>query len=201
MTESPRTNNLSRPAPGPLPATARVGVVRWYLVGIACLVITLWLALAVFGIPASFFSDPSPMLGFLRVVAVPGVLLAGYAAWYYLNGALRPQHVTVDERGVTTPAWTLAWEEILNAEVAPAPWVEPHKQQLAFHVTDEAFARVRSANRGHSGRPFGMGGLVANRPIVRTQYGTWPMASELLPVVEAQLEATPYPGRRPRWPQ
>jgi hypothetical protein len=200
MTESPRTNDLSRPGVDPLPARARVGVVRWYLVGIICLVITLWLALAVFGIPASFFSDPSPMLGFLRVIAVPGVLLAGYATWYYLNGALRPQHVTVDERGVTTPAWTLTWDEVLQARVLPSEGELPHKQQLAFHVTDEAFRRVRSANSGHSGRPFSMGGLAAIRPIVRTQFGVNPMAAELLPVVEEHLQATHGDRRPPRWP-
>jgi hypothetical protein len=201
MTTSPQANDLPSPSVGQVPVRAKVGVTRWFVVGIFCLAITVWLALAVFGVPASFFSDPSPMLGLLRIVAVPGVLLAGYAAGYYFNGALRPQHVMVDERGIATPAWTLAWEEILNAEVAPAPWVEPHKQQLAFHVTDEAFARVRAANRGHTGRPFGMGGLLADRPIVKTQYGTKPSASELFPVVEAQLEATPFQGKRPRWPK
>ncbi|MFC0248574.1 hypothetical protein ACFFIO_08665 [Citricoccus parietis] len=197
---SAQPNNGAEQGQRPEPVTARVGLVRWWFVGILSLALTVFLLCAVLGIPGSYFNDPSPMLGFLRIIAVPGVFFAGYGAWYYLNGAIRPQHVTIDDRGVSTPAWTLTWEEILNAEVSPAPWVESHKQQLAFHVTDQAFARVRSTNRGHSGRPFGMGGLLAERPIVRTQFGTTPMASDLVPEIEKQLAATPFEGTRPRWP-
>ncbi|NUL47614.1 hypothetical protein F7P69_20765 [Cellulosimicrobium funkei] len=166
------------------------------------LVLTVLLFCAVLGVPRSYFNDPSPMLGFLRIVAVPGELFAGYGAWFYLNGAIRPQHVTIDDRGVSTPAWTLAWEEIKSARVEPSDQAEVHKQQLAFYVRPGAFERVRAANRGHSGRPFGMGGLPALFPMVKTQFDTKPSAGEVFPLIEQHLEATPYEGGwRPPWPR
>lgn len=179
---------------------ARVSLGFWWVAACMCVVFTVILACALLGVPKSFFDDQSPMLGFLRIVSVVGLPLSAYAAWFYLNGALRPQPVTLDEQGVATPAWTLTWDEVLQARVLPSEGELPHKQQLAFHVTDEAFRRVRSANSGHSGRPFSMGGLAAIRPIVRTQFGVNPMAAELLPVVEEHLQATHGDRRPPRWP-
>jgi hypothetical protein len=179
---------------------ARVGVGRWWVAGMMSLLLAVVLTCALIGVPPSFFSEPSPMMNLLRLLAIPGAPLAAFAAWFYLNGALRPQHVTVDADGVSTPAWRLGWEDIIRAEVQPVEGIDVHKQQLAVWVTDSAFARVRGANRGHSGVPFGMGGLPASRPIVRTQFGTTPAAEDVLPVIQRYLDVTPFPGGRPRWP-
>lgn len=207
MTTSPDGNDRPNNDPShavqrPKPITAKVGVVRWWIAGIMSLLITVWLAGAVFGIPHSFFRDASPILGFLRVVAVPGVVFAGFAACYYLNGALRPQHVTIDDEGVSTPAWSLSWDEIKSARVYYTDSGDAHKQKLEFYVRPEAFERVRAANRADSGRPLGMGGLQSLFPLVKTQYGTKPAAEQLFPLVEQHLESTPYEGGwRPPWPR
>ncbi|WP_413542588.1 hypothetical protein [Citricoccus nitrophenolicus] len=156
-------------------------------------ILTVLMVCAVIGIPASFFVDPSPMMVFYRILAVPGVLFAGYGAWYYINGALRPQHVTIDDLGVSTPGWALAWDEIRDVRIEPAEFAAPRKQQLAFSVTEEAFQRVRQANRAHSGRPFHMGGLLSRTPVVRTQFDTNPTPFDLFPIFDDRLRNRP-PG-------
>lgn len=189
--------NARRPQDDPagrgpsLPVTVTVNVARWWVGAVLAVFLTVVLACAVVGVPVSFFENPSPMMVFLRFLAVPGVLLAGYGAWFYLNGAIRPQHVTIDERGVNTPEWSLVWGEILDARIDPAEFAAPHKQQLAFTVTEEAFHRVRRANRTHSGRPFHMGGLIARSPVVRTQFDTAPTPYDVFPIIESYLQQCP----------
>jgi hypothetical protein len=169
--------------------TARVNVARWWFAAALGAVTTVLLACALIGVPPELFDEPSPMMVWLRVLTVVGVPVGAFGAWFYAKGARRPQHVKIDENGISTPDWTLDWTEVRAADVLPAPSARPHKQQLAFLVTDEAFARVRQANRWHSGRPFQMGGLPATLPIVRTQGDTRPSPVELLPHVQAHLRA------------
>lgn len=140
------------------------------------------------------------MMVWLRILTIVGLPLAGFSAWFYLQGARRPQHVRIDEGGISTPDWTLGWMEIREASVLPDPSARPHKQQLALLVTDEAFVRVREANRWQSGRPFQMGGLPATVPIVRTQGDTRPSPVELLPQVQEHLQAAREGRRPPRRP-
>lgn len=183
----------------PLPIHARVPTGRWWLGGIMSLVITLFLGCAVVGIPESFFQDPSPMMSILRVVAVVGVPLAAYCTWYYLNGAIRPQHLTIDDDGVSTPRWRLTWAEIYGVDTYPSAGDWEHKQQLHFAVTDEAFARVRALNRAHSGRPFHMGGMLPTDRTIRTQYGMRPTPGDLMRTIQEEADHRNVGRPVPAW--
>lgn len=196
-----------------MPITARVNRLSWWVAGIMSLVFTLVLVCAVLGVPPSLFGDPSPMLSYLRIGAIVGAPAGIYCCLYYLNGAIRPQHLTVDDDGVHTPRWHLAWDEIYSASAYPSPGEMSHKQQLLFAVTDEAFARVRRQNRWHSGRPFDMGGLLPMDQTIRCQYAMTPLPGAVALLVQQEVdERNPYrlvptwarfyraDGAPPAWP-
>lgn len=97
-----------------LPVTATVNVARWWVGGVMSVVLAVLLTAALVGVPPTLFENPSPMMVFFRILAVVGAPLTVYASWFYLDGAIRPQHVTLDGRGVTTPAWFVEWRSSLH---------------------------------------------------------------------------------------
>lgn len=136
---------------GELPFTSRVQVVRWLVSGVVCVglgvvsVLLFW-SLAVTG-SASGISrvwwPAFPVMGVFLVVL--GV--------YFLWGGVRPEHVVLDERGLRTRSWDLVWGEVVGVRELPS--------KIVVEVRQGAADRVRKANRWHSGRPGGVGGLLA----------------------------------------
>lgn len=148
----------------------RVKTTRWWISGFMCLVVTVVLLAAVFGIPAAMFENPSFRMNMIRVAAVPASPWAALATFYFFRGAIRPDHSAVTQKGVSTRSFHLDWDEIKTVELVGDPasfkgWVE-------IHVTEHAFMRVGPQNRWLSGRPLHMGGRIAKNPVVRLQNNT-----------------------------
>ncbi|MCO1337322.1 hypothetical protein BJH93_00180 [Kocuria polaris] len=134
-------------------ATAFIGLATGlYLTSI---VLNPWL-----GIHSLDDSGAVTVLTFITPLAAVLTLAAGT---YYLYGFVRPQHVTVTEGGVSTPAWSVAWEDILG--------VTKSRAHIVLDVTAEAARKHQRANRWHSGAPFSVGGLIRDDNGLALQMG------------------------------
>ncbi|MDO5618752.1 hypothetical protein [Kocuria sp.] len=162
----------------PLLVTVRVQVWRWLISGVFCLglgVSSLWIF---FGLVTGAME---PGGGVTRLIwpllPIVGVFLILFGS-YFMWGALRPEHVTIDESGLRTRSWCLGWSEIKGLESA--------RSKVVVHVTPAAAERIRPVNRWHSGRPGGVGGMLAAGDTVGLQSS---LASPygVISVVESQL--------------
>lgn len=122
---------------------------------------------ALLSTPDALFGDPSVWMALLQWFSWVGLPLSLIGLGYMLRGALFPEHLRITGQGVSTRGWRLQWEEILEVAVEGNP--EGVDGQVVLHVTAAAHQRERHGNRWLSGRPFGVGGLPATKPALRTQ--------------------------------
>lgn len=174
-----------------LPVVLRVGTAGWWFGGVVGVFSAVVLCAAVLGVPASLFEGASGLMPLYRLLAVVGAPLAAVAGVYLLRGAVRPDHVTVSQDGVSTRSWALQWSEIEDVAIKGDPASNKGRVQLV--VSDSAFAREGENNRWFSGRPLGMGGLVGKEPVIQLQPGlkSAPVhVVELIETVRTGLGAT-----------
>lgn len=172
----------------------RVKTPRWWVSGFMLLATAVGLFCALFGYPAGAFENPAnPMLmNSIRTFSPIGAPFATFAAFYFFRGAIRPDHSTVTQQGVSTRSFHLDWDEIKTVELVGDPasfkgWVE-------IHVTEHAFMRVGPQNRWLSGRPFGLGGRIAKNPVVRLQNNTDVPPVQIVEIIQ-QARALADPGQ------
>lgn len=122
---------------------------------------------ALLGVPEGLFGAPSVWMALLQWFSWVGLPLCLVGLGYMLRGALFPEHLRITEQGLSTRGWQVQWEEILRVGVEGSP--EGVDGQVVLQVTTAAHQREKSGNRWASGRPFGVGGLPAKRPTLRTQ--------------------------------
>lgn len=160
--------------------TIRVRLGRWWasVAGTAAGVAIFLCALL--GVPAVLFDDPSVWMTLLHWSSWIGLPVCLLGLVYMLRGALLPEHIRITEQGVSARGWRVQWEEILGVTVEGDP--EGIEGQVVLRVTAEAHEREKRGSRWLSGRPFGMGGLPALSPTLRTQ-----RAMELAPGRLAEL--------------
>lgn len=178
-----------------LPVVFKVGVAGWWFGGIVGVVSAVVLAFVVLGVPASMFEGASGLMPLYRTLAVVGAPLAAVAGVYLLRGAVRPEHVSVSQQGVSTRSWSLGWGEIEDLAITGDP--ASNKGRVRLLVSDAAFAREGENNRWFSGRPLGMGGLVSKEPVIGLQPGlkTAPLhVAELIETV--RTSTSQQQGRR-----
>lgn len=169
-----------QPSPGPaqppfeLPLKFTIGTGRWWFGAIVTAIAAVILTSVAVGAPESLVGHFGLRW---RSIAIVGAPLSVLVTIYCGLAAIRPDHISVTDQGVSTPSWHLAWDELLAIKITGDP--ASHKGQVLLWVTDEAFAREGRNNRRHSGRPFGIGGLVANEPVIRLQPGTKAMPTHI----------------------
>lgn len=188
--QQPHLRGQAEP-PFELPLKFTIGTGRWWLGMILGAVAGVVLTCVALGVPESLTGHFS--LWWRSVAAFMGpvsLLLAIYCG----RAALHPDHISVTDRGISTPSWNLGWDELVAIKIIGDP--ASHKGQVLLGVTDEAFAREGGNNRWFSGRPFGMGGLMAKEPVIRLQAGTKAMPTH---IEEAITRVKNYhDGRDPR---
>ncbi|MDO5618754.1 hypothetical protein [Kocuria sp.] len=135
------------------PITVRVQVVRWLISGILCLglgIASLWIFIGV-------VSGSMELGGGITRLGWPLLSISGafliLLGLYFVWGGLRPEHVTIDQSGLRTRSWCLDWSEIKG--------IESSRSKVIVHVTPAVAERIRPVNRWHSGRPGGVGGMLA----------------------------------------
>jgi len=179
------------PKPPPrLPQEFRVGVGRWWFGAVVGALAAVVCTCAVLGVPQEMFINQSGMMGVFRVLSAVGAPLGAFSVVYFARAALRPDHVTVSADGVSTRSWRLSFEEIEAVSVKGDPG--SHQGQVELLVTDRAFAREGAGNRWFSGRPLGMGGMRATRPVIRLQPGTRAAPGEIAMLIE-DLQRAQHP--------
>lgn len=151
------------------PVTFQVGTSRWWtgaiISGIAAVILTCTL----FGFPEWMFDPDSPRTGIWQTLSIIGAPIALFCTFYYGRAALRPDHATLTETGISTPSWELNWEEIQEVSVRGEKTAPDGQVQL--WVIQDVFSRVGPKNRWCSGRPLRMGGLVSKIPVIQLQQG------------------------------
>ncbi|MDO4255372.1 MAG: hypothetical protein Q4C81_09580 [Kocuria sp.] len=144
-----------------LPYVAKVQVVRWWVSAVLCLGTAAGLIWVLF---LPFMIGYNSMGGMTRAFwpLVPFVLVfCAVVGVYYVYGAARPEHVTIDDQGVSTRSWSVPWSRITG--------VTGTKARLYLRVYREDADRIRPANRWHSGSPGGFGGLLGSGNFVGLQ--------------------------------
>lgn len=156
--------------PFELPMTFRIGTGGWWAGAVIAGISAAILTFALIGFPAQMFEGTGWRMGVFRILAVIGVPIAAFCTYYYVRGALHPEHVTISEDGVATRSWRLAWDEIQEVLVTGDPG--SHKGQVQLRVNNDAFSREGANNRWFSGRPMRLGGAVSKQPVIKIQPGT-----------------------------
>lgn len=170
-----------------LPYVARVQLLRWFVMAIICLVVGIFLIGFFIGLVTGAVEATGRRSRTLwPLMPVLGVFVFAVGA-YLLAGALRPQHVTIDRHGVHTRLWRLSWSEITGIRQLP--------KQLFLTVTPAAAQRVRPKNRWYSGRPMGLGGLLASEDTVGLQ-PSLVRQGEVREIIEIEWRGHPRPASR-----
>lgn len=165
-----------------LPVGVRVRTGRWWSGGLLLTVFSVVLWSGVLGVPNSLYEDQSSMMVLLRVGAVVAAPLGTLMTVYYFWAAVVPDHVRLDEHGVASRRFQIAWGELTGVEVRGDP--EDRRTPVQIWVTEAAFAREGVNNRWFSGVPMGVGGLVARSPRLRLQPGLKLTAGQVAATIE-----------------
>lgn len=186
--------NESVKPPVELPAHFQIGTSRWWTGAVISGIAAVILAGALFGVPQRLFGPAGSQTGIWQTLAVVGVPIAAFCTFYYVRAALRPDHVTISQEGVSTPSWELTWDEIKEVSIkgeATAP-----DGQVQLWVTQDVFSRVGPRNRWCSGRPLRLGGMVSKIPVIQLQQGAIAPPKDIAETIELMRKFQKRRSRR-----
>lgn len=184
-----------------LPVRIRVSRVGWWATVVVLGVFTVLLWCVVFGVPASAFENPSPMLQFLRTVSWVAAPLASVLIWFVVKAALRPEDAYLNAEGVSTRRFRLAWEEIKSV-VPEGGDLTRGKGYVYLGVTSEAYEREDVKKRFYEiSEPSGS--TEYGGPWLYLQSGLTKPIGQVARIIEHHLneQSPPEPVQsRPSWP-